>query len=238
LRTYRSGYLQSDAYAGYNGIHARGIVAVGCWAHARRKFYDARTSDPERSHAAIAWIGRLYEVEQEATKQELDAAARHVLRQERSRPLLESFGLWLEAEEVKVLPKSPMGEAIAYARSNWAALSRYLEAEYLSIDNNASENAMRPIAVGRKNSYDRLSSLGARGDRSCSSWCGTQDLQKERPNREIRRSIKLLFGGWLPHDEVRRKGCLDLATVVEHLILDEGSLHRSVGRSFCRSTGL
>jgi transposase len=151
LRTYRSGYLQSDAYAGYNGIHARGIVAVGCWAHARRKFYDARTSDPERSHAAIAWIGRIYEVEKEATKKEIDAAARHVLRQERSRPLLESFGSWLEAEEVKVLPKSPMGEAIAYARSNWAALSRYLEAEYLSIDNNASENAMRPIAVGRKN---------------------------------------------------------------------------------------
>lgn len=151
LKTYRSGYLQTDAYAGYNGLHDRGLIEVGCWAHARRKFYDARTGDPERSHAALAWIGRLYEVEREAREQELDDATRHVLRQDRSRPVLESFGSWLEVEASKVLPKSPIGEAIFYTRSNWIALSRYLEADFLAIDNNASENAMRPIAVGRKN---------------------------------------------------------------------------------------
>jgi transposase len=151
LKTYRAGHLQTDAYAGYNGLHDRGLIEVGCWAHARRKFYDARTSDPERSHAAIAWIGRLYEVEKEARERELDDAARHLLRQERSRPVLESFGSWLDAEASKVLPRSPIGEAISYARSNRTALSRYLDAGFLSIDNNASENAMRPIAVGRKN---------------------------------------------------------------------------------------
>jgi hypothetical protein len=64
---------------------------------------------------------------------------------------LESFGVWLEGETKNVLPKGLMGEAIAYARSNWTALSRYLEAPYLSIDNNATENAIRPIALGRKN---------------------------------------------------------------------------------------
>jgi transposase len=151
LKAYRSGYLQSDGYTGYDALHRRGLVEVSCWAHARRKFYDARTSDPERSHAAIARIGRLYEVEKEARERKLDDAARHVLRQERSRLVLESFGGWLEGEAPKVLPKSPIGEAIAYARSNWRALSRYLEGDFLSIDNNASENAMRPIAVGRKN---------------------------------------------------------------------------------------
>jgi hypothetical protein len=151
LKEYRSGHLQSDAYAGYNGLHERGIVAVGCWAHARRRFYDARTSDPERSHAAIAWIGRLYDVEREAKEQKLDDAARHVLRQERSRPILQALGIWLQGEALKVLPKSPIGEAIGYTLSNWPALSRYVEAEFLSIDNNASENAIRPIAVGRKN---------------------------------------------------------------------------------------
>jgi transposase len=151
LKGYKSGYLQSDAYSGYDGIHARGIVEVGCWAHARRKFYDARTSDPERSHAAIAWIGRLYGVEGDARKHRLDAATRYALRQERSRPILDSFGTWLAGEAAKVLPRSPIGEAISYSRSNWTALSRYLEAGYLSIDNNASENAIRPIAVGRKN---------------------------------------------------------------------------------------
>ncbi len=61
-RAIASGYLQADAYAGYDGLHARGLVEVGCWAHARRKFHEARTSDPERSHAVIAWIGRLYDV--------------------------------------------------------------------------------------------------------------------------------------------------------------------------------
>jgi hypothetical protein len=151
LKAYRTGYLQADAYSGYAGLHARGIIEVGCWAHARRKFFEARTSDPERAHAAIAWIGRLYEVEQEAREQGWDEARRHAARQERSRPLLTSFGSWLEAGSGKVLPKSPIGEAVAYTRSNWVALSRYLEASFLSIDNNASENALRPIAVGRKN---------------------------------------------------------------------------------------
>jgi transposase len=151
LKGYKSGYLQSDAYSGYDAIHARGVIEVGCWAHARRKFYDARASDPERSHAAIAWIGRLYGVEGDARRQQLDAAARHALRGERSRPILESFGSWLEGERAKVLPRSPIGEAISYTRSNWTALSRYLEAGFLSIDNNAVENALRPIAVGRKN---------------------------------------------------------------------------------------
>jgi transposase len=151
LKDDHSGYLQSDAYSGYDAIHARGIVEVGCWSHARRKFYDARTSDPERAHAALAWISRLYEVERHAREQELDVATRHVLRQQRSRPVLTTFEAWLAAETPNVLPKSPIGEAIAYARSNQTALSRYLEADFLSIDNNASENAIRPIALGRKN---------------------------------------------------------------------------------------
>ncbi len=151
LAGYRTGYLQSDAYAGYDGLHRRGLVAVGCWAHARRKFHEARTSDPERSHAAIAWIGRLYAVEREARDEGWDDARLTAARAGRSKPLLESFGSWLEGEARKVLPRSPAGEAIAYARSNWVALSRYVESPCLSIDDNATENAIRPIAVGRKN---------------------------------------------------------------------------------------
>ena len=221
----------------------------------RRKFHDAISSDKTRAEEALDWIGRLYGVERavkdeiakrlstlgpepsDVERRAIDDQVRTEARDKNSREILDGFSLWLESRVVQVLPKSPLGEAIGYARSNWQALNRYLEAPWLSIDNNASERAVKPVALGRKNSYDLLSSLGARSERSCSSWCGTQDLQKERPNREIRRLIKLLFGGWLPHDEVRRKGCLDLATVVEHLILDEGSLHRSVGRSFWRSTG-
>ncbi len=151
LKDYHGGYLQSDAYAGYDALHRRGLMEVGCWAHARRKFHEARTSEPERSHAAIAWISRLYSVERQARDEGWDDAQLLAARSERSRPLLESFGVWLEGETKNVLPKSLMGEAIAYTRSNWTALTRYLEAPYLSIDNNASENAIRPIALGRKN---------------------------------------------------------------------------------------
>jgi hypothetical protein len=150
LKGYRAGYLQSDAHAGYDGLHRRGLVAVGCWAHARRKFHEARASDPERSHAAIAWIGRLYGVERVARDGGWDDTRLMAARGERSRPLLGSFGAWLEGEAKKVLPKSPVGEAIAYARSNWTALTQYLESPYPAIDNNATENAIRPIALGRK----------------------------------------------------------------------------------------
>jgi hypothetical protein len=76
--------------------------------------------------------------------------------------LLESFGAWLEGESRKVLPKSPVGEAIAYARTNWAALSRYIESLYLSIDNNALENTIRPIALGRRNWLHLGSDRGGR----------------------------------------------------------------------------
>lgn len=151
LSDYKSGYLQSDAYSGYDRIHARGVVEVGCWAHARRKFYDARTTDAERAHQVLAWIGQTYEVEREASDRGLDQDARHALRQEQSRPILERLFEWLETEKPKVLPKSPLGQAIGYTWSNWTALNRYLEAGFLNIDNNASERALRPIAVGRNN---------------------------------------------------------------------------------------
>ena len=162
LKGYRAGYLQSDAYAGYDGLHARGLIEVGCWAHARRKFHEARASDPERSHAAPAWIGRLYAVEREAKEGLWDDDRVMAARRERSGPLLESLRSWLEGEAPKVLPRSPVGEAIAYARSNGAALGRYLESPYLSIDNNAVEQAIRPIAVGRKNWLHLGSDRGGR----------------------------------------------------------------------------
>jgi len=125
------------------------VVEVGCFAHARRKFYDARTSDPERAHEALARIRLLYAVE--AAGKGLDDAGRLALRRERSVPLLERLGSWLDEQARVVLPKSPIGGAIGYARSNWAALNRFTEAGYLEIDNNASERAVKPVAIGRRN---------------------------------------------------------------------------------------
>jgi transposase len=151
LKNY-TGYLQADAFAGYDAIYTGSdgkIVEVACWAHARRKFYDARSTDPERGHAALAWIRKLYDVEDET--KELSDAGRAALRQERSLPLLTSFRQWLEAQRAAVLPKSPLGQAISYALSNWDALLRYCEAGFLAIDNNLSERTLRAVAIGRKN---------------------------------------------------------------------------------------
>src|SRR6516165_3243346 len=147
-----TGYLQADAYGGYDGIYvgsAGRIVEVACWAHARRKFFEARTTDPERGHAAIAWIRRLYDIEDAAKP--MSDVERAAQRQEQARPLLTAFQQWLEEQRTRVLPKSPIGQAMAYALSNWEALSRYTDVGILAIDNNAAERAIRPIALGRKN---------------------------------------------------------------------------------------
>ena len=144
------GYLQADAYSGYDVLYRDGdVVEVGCWAHSRRYFFDARLSDPARSHTAMARISRLYDVERQAKS--LDATDRVVLRQQQSVVLLEQLRSWLDDQHVEVLPKSPMGQAIGYALSNWQALTRYTQDGDLSIDNNVSERALRPVAIGRKN---------------------------------------------------------------------------------------
>lgn len=137
------------------------IVEVACWAHARRKFYDAQNTAGRVAHEALARIGQLYAIEREladaraGSSSELARDEWHAqvaaVRQERARPLLDSLGQWLETEQRRALPKSPLGQAVAYALSNWAALSRYPEQGYLAIDNNLSERTLRPAAVGRKN---------------------------------------------------------------------------------------
>ncbi len=159
------GYLQADAFGGYDGIYAGGgVVEVACWAHARRKFYDARTSDAARAHQALAMIRLLYDVERDAKEKKLDAVRRQALRQERSRPLLGQLQQWLEAERPGVLPKSPMGTAIQYTLNNWDALIRYASEDdgHLAIDNNAAERAIRPITIGRKNYLTLGSNAGGR----------------------------------------------------------------------------
>ena len=144
------GYLQADAFSGYNPLYVTGrIVELGCWAHARRKFYEAKESDPVRAHDALRRIGEMYRVEADA--RDLDAAGRLALRRQRTRPLLESFAQWLEKPGGQVLPKSPLGKAIAYAENHWAALERFTTDGHFSIDNNAAERALRPVCVGRKN---------------------------------------------------------------------------------------
>jgi transposase len=150
LRDY-SGYLQADAYGGYDGVYLKSsekpIIEVACWAHTRRYWHKAREEDPARAHYVLAVITKLYKVESDT--RELSAAARLSAREQVARPLLNDLKLWLDAETF--LPKSLSGKAATYTLNQWNALNRYLEDGDLSIDNNASERAMRPVAIGRKN---------------------------------------------------------------------------------------
>ena len=157
-----AGYLQADAYGGYDGIyHAEGVTEVACWAHARRKFYDAQDSDNRRAAEMLALIGELYAIERELKEscagawRELSREDRQTrivaLRTERSVPLLERIKAWIDVEGEIVLPRSPMAAAITYARNQWAALNAFVTQGFLAIDNNASERALKRVALGRKN---------------------------------------------------------------------------------------
>ena len=148
-----AGFLQVDAFAGYDALFKEGaagrVTEVGCWAHARRHFFDAREFDRPRCEHVLGLIGRLYAVERQAA--DADDATRAALRKTHATPVLEELRAYLEAQAVSVLPRSDVGKAVEYARRNWRALTRYVEHGVLEIDNNASERAIKSVALGRKN---------------------------------------------------------------------------------------
>jgi transposase len=164
------GYLNADALNIYDHLFASGsIIEVGCWAHCRRNFYDAKEHDPVRAHLVMGYIRKLYAVEAEAQKviaeRELAGPAadllRYQLRQEKSQPVLTALHAWLETEKPKVLPKSLIAQAINYALRHWQALLRYIDDGFLDIDNNVAERTLRHIAIGRKNWLFAGSAKGA-----------------------------------------------------------------------------
>jgi transposase len=144
------GALMVDDYAGYKALFAQGITELGCWAHARRKFFDAHAaSGSPIAQEAIERIGELYAIE--ARLRALDPDQRHRERQAVLAPKLQALKHWLDALQPKVLGNSGLAGAIAYAQKRWDALARVLDDGRYPLDNNPAENAIRPIAIGRKN---------------------------------------------------------------------------------------
>jgi len=144
------GYLQADAYGGYDGVYHKGLVSeVACWAHARRKFFDAKETDGRRAAQMLEMVRQLYAVEDQAKA--LDNDARCQLRRQQSVPILQSIKRWLDEQLPLVLPRSPMAQAMQYTLNQWDALNRYVEQGFLNIDNNAAERALKRVAIGRKN---------------------------------------------------------------------------------------
>jgi transposase len=147
-----TGFLQTDAYSSYESVvngSAGKILAVGCWAHVRREFFDARHNQPREVHYVLGLIAQLYDVEDEVRGR--SDQERLVARQERSLPVLKRLEVYLRDQQGQALPKSQFGKAINYALNQWEALLLYASVGHLEIDNNSSERTLRPCAIGRKN---------------------------------------------------------------------------------------
>lgn len=146
------GYLQTDGYAGYAAIAAReDITHVACMAHIRRKFIEAESNDSKRAQRALIYIQSLYLLERQFKEENLAADQIKEKRLEKSLPILNEMSKWVAEENKKLLPKSAIGKAFNYAIQRWDEMCNYLHDGNIQIDNNLIENAIRPIAIGRKN---------------------------------------------------------------------------------------
>lgn len=143
------GYLQVDGYAGYEQTLA---TLVGCWAHVRRKFMEAKQAQPKgksgKADMALNQIQQLYRIERQITDKSPEE--KQQARRDKATPLLNKFKVWLEKSSLQVPPKSKMGEAINYSLNQWHKLVRYTDDGLLNIDNNRSERAIKPFVIGRK----------------------------------------------------------------------------------------
>lgn len=148
------GYLQSDAYSGYNWADKnKDIVSVGCNAHARRPFAELvkLANGTSLASEAVIFYRKLYKVEKTAKENNLSAEARFTLRQEESEPVFDVFKIWLDHHLTKTSEQAKIGKAIRYCLNHWTDLTNYLKDGRIEIDNNLLENAIRPFALGRKN---------------------------------------------------------------------------------------
>ena len=207
------GHLVVDAYTGYNAVTcAEGRVRVGCLAHVRRKFFDAKKSAPE-AEVALEMITALYRVEREAKDAKIAGIKKHLaLRRARSKPLMDGLHAWLVAQRPAHPPKSPLGVAIGYTLDNWTALTRFLDDARLPLDNNAAEAALRIVALVRKNSlfvYDEEKGRNFAGLLSLIATCEANDVEpvayltdvlKRVGSHPANRRAALLPHRWKPAD--------------------------------------
>jgi len=185
LATFR-GTLQADAYSGYNGVYRDGrIRQAGCMAHVRRKFYDlVEAHKSPLAREAIERIGALYAIEGEIRGRPPEE--RQKIRQQRSRPLLESLRQWLEEALTKLSRKSDTAVAVRYALGQWKALELYCDDGRLEIDNNTAERALRVVALGRKNFLFAGSDRGGERAALVYSLLGTAKLNGLNPEAYLR----------------------------------------------------
>jgi transposase len=203
LRGFR-GYLQTDGYEGYGAIGREpGVVHVGCWAHARRKFDEAlrgqrsrksakKTPKQSKARQALARIQELYRIER--SLKDASPEVRQRERQKRSGPVMEKLRAWLDVSIGSVPPQSLTGKAMAYLDRQWPRLVRVLDDGRLPLDTNLVENAIRPFVVGRKNWLFADTPAGARASANLYSLIETAKANRLEPWRYLNHLFEVLPG--------------------------------------------
>jgi transposase len=196
------GYIQTDGYAGYDSLGTReGIEHLGCLVHARRKFFDVIKPLKKRKGAKIKGstaqtvlnrIRDLYKLEKLAKEQEMSPEQIRDLRQEKAIPILDEIKILLDERISTTPPKSLLHTAISYALGQWDRLTRYTEDGILHPDNNLAENAIRPLAVGRKNWLFAGSPKGARASAIYFSLIETAKANGLEPHAYIRHLFEMI----------------------------------------------
>jgi transposase len=203
------GILQTDGYAGYDRAGGQQVIHAACWAHARRKFYEAAKLHPSDAGAThiVASMNGLFAIDTGASAQKLDHATRHQLRQQEATPLLDGLRNEIKAALRDVLPASALGKACNYTLALWQKLARFLEHPQLELSNNVAENSMRPIAFGRK----KLDPFGQRA---------STPKDRRHPLRH-----RLANGSIFPPETISLKCCLDWLTCQLHKLTNSHLPH-------------
>lgn len=182
------GYVQSDAYGGYDGLFTEGSgrTSVGCMAHARRKFVDVQKASAKKNQSPVAatvinLMAKLYHLESQAKKRGLSEQQVYQLRQEKAVPVLKQLHEYLRSKQGSVPPQSLLGKAIAYSLNHFEALKRYSEDGAINIDNNPAERAIKPFTVGRKNWLFCGNSKGAKAAANLLSLIESAKLYNLKP---------------------------------------------------------
>ena len=191
------GYLVADAHVVYDHLYRSGsVVEVNCWAHCRRYFFKALTSDPERAKIALGLIGALFRIER--TLADSPRKKREKIRAKRSVAIVDAFFSWCEAESSFTLDDTPIADGIRYARNQQVGLRRFLEDGRLPIHNNMSELALRREAVGRKNWIFVGSDEGGAVNATFTSLLASCEMHQIEPWSYMR-DLLCLLPGWSEH---------------------------------------
>lgn len=187
-----TGWVQSDGYAVYDQLDRKKITLLNCMAHGRRKFDEAKDNDFTRASHVLTEMQKVYAVEREAREMGLSHEERFTLRQEKSVPVLIALKNWMIENYKAVVPKSPIGQALHYCLERWDKLMLYTTNGMLEIDNNLVENAIRPVAVGRKNYLFAGSHNGAQRAAMLYSFLGTCKINDINPFEWLRSTLETI----------------------------------------------